>query len=197
MFQIGNVLVSLDLIEKNFTCDISKCKGICCVEGDAGAPLEKFEVNFIEDNFALISSYMQPEGLKSIKEQGFAVYDEVGDLVTPLIDNKECAYCFFDKGIAKCAIEKAFLNNGISFRKPISCWLYPVRVSAYNSIIALSVHQWPICIHAFAKGEKDHVPVYQFVKQPLIARFGEDWYNNLEKVALEWQKQINSANHLL
>ena len=131
MIQIGNVLVSFDVFEKKFSCDISRCKGVCCVDGDSGAPLEKGEKKKIERNYPNVKPYMKPEGIVAVEQQGFAVIDRDGDLVTPLIANRECAYAIEENGICWCAIEKAWTEGKSNFRKPESCHLYPIRIKKY------------------------------------------------------------------
>ncbi len=189
MFQIGNTVVSRDIIEQKFVCDLKVCKGNCCVYGDSGAPMEQQEIDQIRDNFDQIAPFMQAEGIKSIKKQGFAVKDNDGEWTTPLIDDNECAYCYFDNGIARCAIEKAFQEGKINFRKPISCWLYPIRIARYNSLTALMYHRWNICQSGVVCGSKLGIPLYVFLKEPLIVKFGNEWYNELCLVAKEWKNQ--------
>jgi hypothetical protein len=189
MFQIGQTIVSRDVIEKRFACDLALCKGNCCVYGDAGAPIETSEAELIEKHYEAIRPYLQPEAIKAIEEQGFSVIDKDGDRVTPLIENRECVYCYYDRGIARCAIEKAYRDKKIPFRKPISCWLYPIRVSRLSAVHAVVLHRWNICQPGYIKGENEGIPVYKYLKEPLIARFGEAWYNELEQVAAEWEKQ--------
>ncbi|MCX7987673.1 MAG: DUF3109 family protein [Bacteroidales bacterium] len=190
MFQIRNTIVSREIIETRFGCDLGQCKGNCCVHGDAGAPLEPHEASEIEIHFDAIRPYLQPEGIDAIKKQGFAIKDEEGELVTPLIEGRECAYCYFENGIARCGIEKAYLEKKITFRKPISCWLYPIRVSRLSAMHAVVLHRWKICQPAYEKGAKEGIPVFRYLKNPLIARFGQEWYDELEQVAQEWQNEV-------
>lgn len=181
MISIDNTLVSDDLLAKRFVCDLSACKGACCVEGDSGAPLKEEECSILEDIYPHVQPYMRPEGVEVIEQVGNFVIDNDGDLSTPLVNNRECAYVFFDENnIAKCAIEKAFLEGKISFRKPISCYLFPVRLKEYSSFTAVNVQLVDTCNAACSLGEKLKVPVYQFLKQPLIQRFGENWFKQLE-----------------
>jgi len=196
MFQIGNTVVSRDIIEKRFACDLAMCKGNCCVYGDAGAPIEKEEAALIEKHFDDIRPYLQPGAEESIQKQGFAVTDDDGELVTPLLEGRECVYCYYDRGIARCAIEKAYLDKKIPFRKPVSCWLYPVRVSRLNALHAVVLHRWNICQPGYIKGENEGMPVFRYLKEPLVARFGQSWYDELEQIAAEWelQKQQEQAN---
>lgn len=179
MLQIQNTLVSLDVVEKKFCCNLAACKGICCVEGDSGAPLTSDEVNLIEDEYPNFMPYMRPEGIKEVEEQGTWMIDVENDRVTPLINKKECAYAIFEDGTAKCAIEKAYFDGKTSFRKPVSCHLYPIRIKEYEHFTAVNYDQWDICKPALKFGEKNGVYVYEFVKDALIRRFGEDWYEEL------------------
>jgi len=183
MVLIGNALVSIDLFEQKFLCNPSKCKGMCCVEGVAGAPVEKEESGIMARIIPKIKPYLRPEGWQAIEEQGPVVTDNDGDLVTPLVNNEECAYAIFEDGIAKCAIEKAYFENQVDFRKPISCHLYPIRIKEMDNLEALNYHEWDICRSAVRYGRKQGVPVYRFVKDALIRRYGEDWYKELEETA--------------
>lgn len=190
MIQIENTLVSFDIFEKKFCCDIERCKGVCCIEGDSGAPLEKEEPDKIKNNFEGIKPYMKPEGTRAIEEQGFAVVDRDRDLVTPLINNRECAYAIEENGACWCAIEKAWTEGKSDFRKPISCHLYPIRVTKYPDFDALNYNKWDICSCARVKGEMNGIPLYRFLKDALIAKYGEEWYEQLEYAAHE----IESGN---
>lgn len=183
MLQIKDTLISLDLIEKKFCCDLSKCKGICCVEGDSGAPLSEEEVSIIEDEYPNFKSYMRKEGIRTVEELGAWVIDEENDHVTPLIDGKECAYVVFDKGIATCAIEKAWADGKTSFRKPVSCHLYPVRVKKYSEFTAVNYDSWEICKPALQKGIDKGLYVHVFLKDSLTRAFGEEWYKELQIAA--------------
>jgi hypothetical protein len=183
VIEIDNTLVSNDLLDKQFVCNLSACKGACCVEGDSGAPLEEEECSLLEDVYDKVKPYMTPEGVEQIEEQGNFVFDSDGDLSTPLVNNSQCAYVYKDDtGITKCAVEKAYLNKEISFRKPISCYLFPVRLKQYKSFTAVNVQLIDICSPACDLGEKLKVPVYKFLEQPLIQRFGQEWYNALSAV---------------
>lgn len=181
MVLIGEALVSLDVFEQKFLCDIKQCKGECCVEGVAGAPVEQNEEEILTETATKIQSFLRPEGWEAIKKQGPVVKDHDGDLVTPLINNEECAYAVFEDGIAKCAIENAYFKNVVEFRKPISCHLYPIRISNVNGMEALNYHEWEICRPAINKGKVEGLPVYKFLKDALIRRYGELWYKELEE----------------
>jgi hypothetical protein len=188
VIEIGKTIISRDLIDKKFVCDLKKCKGICCVEGDSGAPLEKKEIKLLEKDIKKIYPYLREEGRKAIEEQGVYVIDWDNEYVTPLINNVECAYAVFDGDIALCGIEKAYLAGATTFRKPISCYLYPVRVKKFAKFDAVNYDRWNICKPAVANGNELNVPVYRFLKKPLEQKFGKDWYNNLELVAEELKK---------
>ena len=186
MIQIENTLVSDDLLEKDFVCNIQKCKGACCVEGEAGAPLEEEERSLLEQHFETIAPYLTQKGLNEIKTQGLYVKGWDGDWETPIINGKECVYTVFEEnGSASCGIEKAYRAGKIDWKKPISCHLYPVRIQQYSEFAAVNYHHWQICDSGCTLGHELKVPVYQFVKEALIRRFGEDWYHTLEQVAKE------------
>lgn len=184
MLQIGNTLVSLDVLDHHFVCDLEKCKGACCVSGDAGAPLEEHETAELEAVWPVVKDYLQEEGRESIARYGLYVHDMDGDLVTPLINgNRECAYTVFENGIARCGIEQAYLAGKISFRKPVSCHLYPIRIQPLKNYEAVNYDRWDICAAACKLGEKLKVPVYKFLREPLIRKYGEAWYEELEFAA--------------
>lgn len=189
MFQIGNTIVSDDVLEKEFVCNLTACKGQCCVDGDAGAPLSEDEKAILEEIYPTIKSYLRPEGIEVIENQGTWVIGEDGDIETPLINNKECAYVIFDNDTALCGIEQAYNEGLISWKKPISCHLYPIRIKEYSQFSAVNYNRWHICDDACALGKELEVPVYKFLKEPLIRKYGESWYAELEMVATEWQKQ--------
>ena len=190
MMQIGETLVSETLIRQAFVCDLQQCKGACCVEGEAGAPLEKEEVDLLDKDFEKIKPFLTPKGVDEIEKQGRYVKGFDGDWETPIIDGKECVYAVFDThGKAACGIEKAYSEGEIDWKKPISCHLYPVRVKQYSAFAAVNYHQWSICTPACSLGEQLSVPVYQFLKEALIRKFGEDWYLALEKNAQESHEQ--------
>lgn len=179
MLQIDNTIISLDLIEKKFICNLSKCHGSCCIEGDSGAPLELKEKQQLIKYYPIIKQYMNAAGIDAVNKQGLFYTDSEGDDVTALINNKECAYLIYEGKTAICAIEKAYLDKKIDFRKPISCFLYPVRIKQYSSFIAVNYDVWDICEPARIFGRKEGVPVYKFLKEPLIQKFGEEWYEQL------------------
>ncbi len=185
MIQVGEILVSDDINEVEFVCNLEKCKGACCVEGDLGAPLEEDELQTMKSIQKAIKPYLTKEGLAAIKEQGPYILDEDGDYSTPTIGGKECAYALYDqKGVLKCGIEQAYLDGKVEFRKPISCHLYPIRITKNKKgFEAVNYHKWSICSAACALGQSLQVPLYKFLKEPLIRKYGEAWYNELvEKI---------------
>lgn len=189
MLQIDNTLISLDVFEKKFVCDLGACKGECCVEGDSGAPLETDETKKLEQIYPKVKKYMTKSGIKAIEKQGTWVIDQDGDKVTPLVNNHECAYTYKDeKGIVFCAIEKAYLNHEIDFQKPVSCHLYPIRITKYEAYDAVNYETNKLCIPARIHGETLGVPLYKFVKDPLIRKYGKAWYRQLEIAAQELNK---------
>ena len=189
MFQIGDAIVASDIIEENFLCDLSACMGECCVEGDAGAPLEEDEVKIIEDLLSEVWDDLSPAAQAVIKEHGVAYRDHDGDMVTSIVNGKDCVFTYYDeKGICKCAIEKAYRGGRTNFYKPISCHLYPIRLQKYKDFTAVNYHRWSICKAAVLLGKKEGLKVYEFLKEPLIRRYGEDWYNELVLVAEEYKK---------
>jgi hypothetical protein len=184
MFQLGKTIVSEDIIEKDFVCNLSACKGACCVEGEAGAPVTVEETKILKNIYPEVKAFLRPEGIAAIEGQGTHIKTSEGELETPLVNGKECAYVTFsDKGIAGCGIEDAFNAGKVDFRKPISCHLYPVRVKDFGLFSAVNYHKWPICNDACVLGKELKVPVYKFVKEALIRKFGKNWYAELEKVA--------------
>ncbi|TWO31545.1 DUF3109 family protein [Seonamhaeicola sediminis] len=184
MFQLGKTIVSDDLIKKDFLCNLSACKGACCIDGDAGAPLDKEEIDILKDIYPKVKPFLRKEGIAAIEAQGTYITTEDGELETPLINNADCAYVIFDENnVAMCAIEEAYNQGEISWKKPVSCHLYPIRVRDYTEFSAVNYHKWQICDDACELGEALGVPVYKFVKEALIRKFGEDWYAELEKVA--------------
>jgi hypothetical protein len=189
MLQIDDKLISLDLFEKHFCCDLPKCLGACCVHGQSGAPLENEEVVMLKGELAKIKPFLKPSGLKAIEEQGDWVRDLDGDMVTPLIEGAECAFAIEKGDITFCAIEKAWLAGKVKFRKPISCHLYPIRVKQYETFTAINYDQWSICQPARELGKNINLPVYQFLKDPIIRAFGEEFYQQLEEAAKLLEQQ--------
>lgn len=184
MIEVGHVLVHEDLIKNDFVCNLTKCKGICCVEGDAGAPLAANETDILKEILPKVKPYMTEAGIKAIEQQGTHVVDAHGDLTTTCVDgNKECAYVTWENGITKCAIEKAFEQGEVDWKKPISCHLYPIRTTQYPEFEVLHYDRWHICHDACTFGKELGVPVYQFLKDPLTRKYGEEWYKELELAA--------------
>ena len=184
MFQLGKTIVSEDIIEKDFVCNLNACKGACCIEGEAGAPVTSEETKILADIYPKVKPFLRSEGIEAIESQGTHIVSASDELETPLVNGKECAYVTFtEKGIASCGIEDAYNAGAVDFRKPISCHLYPVRVQDYSEFAAVNYHRWPICNEACTLGASLKVPVYKFVKDALIRKFGENWYAELEKVA--------------
>lgn len=184
MFQIGKTIVSEEIIDKDFVCNLSACKGACCIDGDAGAPLEKEETKILEDIYPKVKPFLRQEGIDVIEKEGTWITNDFGELETPLINNADCAYVIFDENkTALCAIEEAYNQGVIDWKKPVSCHLYPIRVRDYTEFSAVNYDKWEICDDACSLGKELQVPVYKFVKQALVRKFGEDWYAELEKVA--------------
>ena len=191
MIQIDDKLISEDIFSEEFVCNLSKCKGACCVEGDIGAPLNKEETVILDRIFEQVKPYLRKEGVEAIEAQGTWVIDpNDGDYVTPMVEGRECAYVIFDdKGITKCGIEKAYEDGAVDWQKPISCHLYPIRVDEYRTFTALNYHKWDICSDACTLGRELQVPIYKFVKTPLIRKYGEEFYETLCEAADEWKKE--------
>ena len=192
MIQIDDVVVSLDVLQEKFLCDLGACKGECCIEGDAGAPVEQDEVAKLEEVLPIIREDLSPEARAVIDKQGVVYVDEEGDLVTSIVNGKDCVFtCYDEKGTCFCAIEKAYRAGKVDFYKPVSCHLYPIRVGNYGPYKAVNYHRLNVCKAAVLLGKKENVPVYKFLKEPLIRKFGQEWYDALEEVAIEWEKQNN------
>jgi hypothetical protein len=190
MFQIDKTLISEEIIENDFVCNLNACKGACCVAGASGAPLENEETTILESIFNEARSFLRPEGIKAIEEQGTFVKGDDGEWETPLVNNSECAYVIFsDNGITKCGLEEAYNNGATKWKKPISCHMYPVRIREYSEFTAVNYHKWEICDPACSLGNELQVPIYKFVKEALIRKFGEEWYAELEEVANEHSKE--------
>ena len=187
--EIDGKLVSHELFEKKFVCDLNACKGTCCVEGDAGAPLEKEELLILEEIQDIVKEFLPAKAVKALEEQGPFVLDDDGEFVTPLVNNKECAYAFFDnKGIAKCGIEEAHRLGKVGFKKPISCHLFPIRLTKLKEHIALNYSYWHICEPACDCGEKLDVKVYKFLREAIVRKFGQQFFDELESLDLHLQK---------
>lgn len=180
MMQIQDTLVTLDLAEQFFCCDLEKCLGACCIEGDAGAPVTEGEVEKIREVLPVVEPEMLPRAVEEIKESGVAYVDEEGDLVTTILDGRNCAFtCYGPGGVCLCALEKVFREGKTDFRKPISCSLYPLRITEYPTFTAVNYHRWKICRDAEVLGRKKGIRLYQFLRDPLTERFGKEWYDEL------------------
>lgn len=191
MIQIQDTIVSEEILERKFVCNLNACKGACCVQGDAGAPLEYEELEELENVFEVVKPYLSEKSIAALEEDLYTV-DTDGDYVTQLVDGKECAFVFFDEqNITKCSIEQAYIDGKTSFKKPISCHLFPVRLSKIADYTAVNYAYWDICDDACKLGEELGVKTYQFLKEPLIRRFGEEWFKELTLVdeALEKEKK--------
>jgi len=189
MFQISNTLISEEILENDFVCNLSACKGACCVDGQSGAPLDKDETRVLADIYKKVKPYLRKEGIEVIEEKGYFVIGSDGELETPLVNNEECAYVTFNEGgIAKCGLEEAYNDGVTDWKKPISCHLYPIRIQEYTEFTAVNYHKWTICDPACSLGEELKVPIYKFVKEALIRKFGTVWYNELELAAKEHSK---------
>lgn len=180
MLEIQNTVVSLDLIERFFCCNLDECLGACCIEGDAGAPVTPEEQSQIEKELPKIFDELLPRAQRELKERGVAYIDEEGDLVTTIVNGRDCAFtCYDSGGKCLCAFERAFREGRTTFRKPASCHLYPVRITEYPSFTAVNFHRWKICKPAEKLGRKLGLRAYRFLREPLIARFGREWYDEL------------------
>ncbi len=187
MIAIDNVLISDDVIEAKFVCDLHKCKGGCCEDGDAGAPLEREEKKILDQNFDSVRPYLSKQGLTEIERQGKYLYDREFGWVTPTVDGKICAYGYRDdNGIIKCAIEQAYNDGKVSWKKPISCHLYPIKISKRKEYTNVNYEPRDVlCKPACALGKKLKLPVYQFLKEAIVRKFGNVFYTTLHQIAVE------------
>ena len=192
IFEIEGRIISSDIFEVKFCCDIAACRGACCVEGNSGAPLEAEEVGILEEGLDIYRPYMKRSGIEAVETQGVMVIDGDGDFTTPLINDAECAYSFESGGVTLCAIERAYLEGKTKFRKPVSCHLYPLRVVKFsNGTYGINYHRWDICDAALALGEnkisdgKKGIPLYKALREPIIRKFGRDFYSALEGFGVE------------
>jgi hypothetical protein len=189
MIQIDNTILSTEIFRRKFACNIKKCKGVCCVHGDSGAPLEEQETIIIKNIFSSIKPLMRKEGIEQVEQQGVYITDNDGDMVTPLVNGMECCYAIFKNGISYCVFEIAFTLNIINFKKPISCHLYPVRITKYRDFDAVNFHEWDICRHAITNGEKFNINLILFLKEPLSRKYGNEWYEKLKIAEIELIKR--------
>jgi len=184
MLQIQDTIISLDLLDQQFCCNLTHCRGICCVEGDSGAPVELDEIAMLENALPDIWNDLSEEAKNVIREQGVAYPDHDGEMVTSIVNGKDCVFtCYDENGTCLCAVEKAWRAGYISFMKPVSCHLYPVRVKKFSDFTAVNYQEWHICSGARLYGQQLGLPVYQFLKEPLIRKFGQEWYDELCKAA--------------
>jgi len=181
MIVIDNTIVSDEIAEMNFSCNLKCCCGMCCIEGDGGAPLEEEEVAILNNIIDKIKPFLTSKAKEAINSIGMFDYDQEGNYVTPLINDRECAYSYIDEGVVKCSIEKAYELKKIKFIKPISCHLYPLRLKKYDSFTAINYHEWDICKSALLNGKNYSIPLYKFLEIPLVRKFGKAWYNKLLK----------------
>ncbi len=185
IIQVGDVLLSPDILTKCFCCDISACGGICCVEGDAGAPVTMEEVCEIENSLDVVWDDLSASAQSVIDKQGVAYVDSDGDMVTSIVGGRDCVFTCYENGICLCALERKYRQGKIPFCKPISCALYPIREKSLgNGLVGLNYNEWDVCRSAVTLGEKKGLPIYRFLKDPLIRRFGEEWYQQLEETAV-------------
>ncbi len=196
MVEIGDTVVSFDLFEQQFCCDLGVCRGQCCVDGDSGAPLEHGERAELERVLPAVWDDLSEAARAVIRRQGVAYVDCQGDLVTSIVDGRECVFSYVDAdGVCKCAIEKAYREGRSAFYKPISCHLYPVRLTKYKHFTAVNYHRWNVCACAERNGKSLRLPVYKFLKTPLIRRFGEAWYTELEAAAAAYEAEFCSIDN--
>ena len=190
MLQIEDTLVSLDILEEYFLCNIDFCKGKCCIEGDSGAPVEKSEISVLKEVLPTVWNDLSAEAKEVINRQGSVYIDVDGEPVTSIVNGKDCVFtCYDENRICKCAIEKAYKEGRTDFCKPISCRLYPIRIKKYSNFTAVNYHQWSICKSARTHGKETGVKVYQFLREPLIHKFGEELYHQLDFAGREYLKK--------
>jgi hypothetical protein len=189
MIEIGNCMISRDIVDKKFVCNLEKCKGRCCVQGDSGAPLDDDELKIIEKAYPKIKKYLRQISIDTIEKQGCYVIDYDNEFVTPLVDARECAYVIYEGEYAKCAFEKANNDGVIDFKKPLSCHLYPIRIQKLKYYDAVNYDIWDICNPARDYGNENNTPVYKFLEMPLIRKYGKKWYNELKLIVRELERR--------
>ena len=190
MFQVGKTLISKDIFEKQFVCDLQACCGACCVEGESGAPLNPAEIDQLEAELDNIKPFMRPEGIEAVAVQGLALRDADGDWVTPLVEGRECAFVQFNAhGVAMCSIETAWKAGASAFRKPVSCHLYPIRITEYGNHSSLNYHRWDVCGAACSLGEQLGMSVFRFARTALLRKYGAEWVAEAEEVEKQWNAQ--------
>jgi hypothetical protein len=190
LVEISNKVITTELFDKHFVCDLAACKGACCVKGDSGAPLTLEEVDQMEQDLELYKPYMRPEGITAIEKSGVFYIDQDNEPASTLVNGEECAFVYFDdNNTAKCAIEKAHAEGKTQWKKPLSCHLYPIRTKEFETLTAINYDVWDICEPACSCGDKLAVPVYKFLKEPIIRAFGEDFFTELDQVAKQWAEE--------
>ena len=183
MIEIGKTIVSLDVLESKFCCDLDHCKGACCVDGDSGAPITPEEAETIERLYPLFQEYLCDENKSEISKQGFSLIDQDGDLVTPIVGKNECVYTFVNEsGITLCAIERAYFEKNTDFRKPVSCHLFPIRIVEYKRFDGVNYEKLKICKPGRVCGKANNLPLWKYLREPLIRKYGEEWYKELALV---------------
>lgn len=192
MIEVGKTIISRDIFKKEFVCNLSACKGECCISGDAGAPLLDSEKEILAEIYPKVKPYMRKEGIEAVDQQGTSVFDKKdNEFETPLVNGAECAFVVFgEDGTALCSIEKAYNDGEVEWAKPLSCHLYPIRIKSYKDFDALNYDQWDVCSDACTLGQELNVPVYRFLKEPLIRKYGEEWYKDLVEVAALVEKEL-------
>jgi len=194
MIVIENIFISDDIITEQFVCKLSACKGVCCIEGEGGAPLEHHEEAILSEIYPQVQPYLSEAGIKAIAEQGYYTREPSGKAVTPLINHGACAYVTMSEGIALCGIERAYHDGKTNFPKPISCHLYPIRIDKVGDSDAINYYYWDICAPACKEGKKQKIPVYQFLKEPIIRKYGKDFYDQLDATAQYILNKKNKTN---
>lgn len=192
MLIVQNTIISEDIADVEFCCDYASCRGKCCIEGDCGAPLTDFEIRDIKNSFEEIKKNLSDESISIIDSQGFYVFDPEQIKVTPLNKDGTCSYAYYENDTIYCAIEKAFFEKKSSFQKPLSCHLYPIRLTNYDDFEAINYHKWDICQSALCKGKLEKTPLYVFLKEPLIRRYGKIWYEEL-LLMIDYYKNKSNA----
>ena len=191
MVEILDTVVTFELFEQMFCCDLAQCKGRCCIEGDAGAPLQDDEEKKIREILPKILEYLPEKSREIIAEKGISYIDCQEEMVTMLVNESECVFAYFENGVARCALERAYNEGVTDFHKPISCYLYPVRLEKFTNFTAVNFHHWHLCKSAEECGKKHKLPAYKFLKKPLLRRFGEEWYAELEDAAKAYYEHFS------
>lgn len=188
IIEVENTLISSEIFSVNFVCNLEKCKGACCIEGDRGAPIEKDEIEKINANLAAIRPFMTEAGKQLLDTEGFHEGEEINDIATTCLPTGECVFAYQENGILGCAMEKAFKAGKTDFYKPISCHLYPIRINKIGDFDAVNYHSWDICKAACQFGNELNIPTFKFLKEPLIRKYGEPWYHEVELIYEEFKK---------